>query len=700
MASTRPPGTKTVSPVLFLTVDGEPMSFFLRPGPVKQKLQPVIAAGGGLLCSVQQPGAILLIDPEQRSSVPRSAAHWYVSTQYIYDCVEKEEQLSLEDYRLNPEEVQKHSASPLNRSKEGSAGFSGGRIPYSSEDDAAILNYVSARRAETGGNQLWQEMEKQHVTSHSWQSMKSRYKNQLAKKQPEVLEVKTTETDNMAAKEKTGVEGKELTNVQKASGEADVAPPHTRSAESDSTQVDVQSKPTGGPLENVDCQTSIPLEEEAQDISRQTDGRQAGRTRLKTESEMPHADLQTDIQPSSAETSEAERPDITFSPQKRGFPENSSPDQPESSPKTATSSKKPKENQKASPVPAEPQRRITRRQLDLEAATPYGKKLRSYSASAHQPTSTPQSSKKTKSAVKSALVKDTTPDQPPSKRPRGILLAEARPETSGHNRNSNTERAASVFQVERHSVPQKAAKKKEKRKLGILELATKEFEDESESDESESPELHNHGETASTSAELLPSPSDTPAGPALTEFNTESGPGLNENVQEARASSDHRVPNACPPDPAVAEPSGSEAVGAISKAHLFIFDSESQENDSKSVDRDHSAALADPHPTQKKDSALSLTQVQLEEDQQRIKELMNQTHQNLVCVTKALLKTSGDFSAALSLLLNPSSVSAPLWNRHDDSLLLSADPAVRQQLQEKYSEENVAKRIVFLEMEG
>lgn len=62
--------------VLFMTVDGEPMSFYLRPGPVKRKLQPLITAGGGLLCNVQQPGAILLIDPEERGSIPETTAHW------------------------------------------------------------------------------------------------------------------------------------------------------------------------------------------------------------------------------------------------------------------------------------------------------------------------------------------------------------------------------------------------------------------------------------------------------------------------------------------------------------------------------------------------------------------------------------------------------------------------------------------------
>lgn len=66
----------SISPVLFMTVDSEPMNFFLRPGPIKQKLHPLITAGGGVMCRVQQPGAILLIDPEEKSSVPESAAHW------------------------------------------------------------------------------------------------------------------------------------------------------------------------------------------------------------------------------------------------------------------------------------------------------------------------------------------------------------------------------------------------------------------------------------------------------------------------------------------------------------------------------------------------------------------------------------------------------------------------------------------------
>uniref|UniRef100_A0A3P9C8D3 Telomeric repeat-binding factor 2-interacting protein 1 n=1 Tax=Maylandia zebra TaxID=106582 RepID=A0A3P9C8D3_9CICH len=315
--------------ILFMTVEGEPMNFFLRPGPIKRKLQPLVSAGGGMLCNVQQPGAILLTDPEDRSVIPEST--------YIYDCVEKNEQLNLEDYRLNPEKVQRHSAR-LNNS----------RSAYTTEEDAAILNYVSKHKTETGGNRLWQEMEKQHVTAHTWQSMKHRYKAQLAKKQTAAVEAEKPE-DSKTAEEKTELE-------------------------------------------------------------------------------------------------------------------------------------------------------------------PYGKKLRSSSTQAVRTTSSPQPLKKTKSA----LQQDTTTDQPAPKKARG-----------------KTPRAAA------------------------------------ESDEEQS----------------------TPA--------------------------------------------------AISK-----------------------------------------------------------TIQDLISVTKALLKTSGDFSAAKDLLLNPPSISGPFWNRCDDRLLLSAEPISIQRLQEKYGEEMVAKRIVFLEVEG
>ncbi|XP_051272058.1 telomeric repeat-binding factor 2-interacting protein 1 isoform X2 [Dicentrarchus labrax] len=717
-----------ISPVLFMAVDGEPMSFFLRPGPIKLQLQPLIIAGGGKMCNIQQPGAILLIDPDERGSIPETTAHWYVSTKYIHDCIEKDEQMSLEDYRLHPEVVPRQSAR-LTDNKERAPELLGGRIPYTTEDDAAIWSYVSKRKTEIGGNRLWQEMERQRVTSHSWQSMKYRYRVRLAKKQSEVVEV-------AAAEREIKVEENQETDVEKPSRAEDAASPQTHSTESDQTQIDDQFIPAESTQpETVEAQTSVSTEGEVQHVNPQTDKQPAGSTQVETEvsnspqPEGPCLDTQTDAPPLPAESTEpgTDETQTKVSPQKDSVPVDSPPAQPKSLPSTS-SQKKPKEKQKSSPRLEQPLRRLTRRQLQLdESPEPYGKKLRSSSSSAEQPSSSPQPLRKTKAAVKSALQKDTTVDQPPSKRAREKTVSET--ESQQEEIGQATVPETAQADTESDAVPQKAEKKKEKRKLGILELATKEFEDENESDEDETPDLQNPSETATMqpTSTKPPVPSSDPA--VSTQSNPEHGPSLQENVQENQASGSKCLPETgCPvpaaaepavvvpavvvpaaTEPAATEPAANEpaaaepaaikpsAVKATSKAHLFIFDNESQEEDSESVVGDNISNL---QPRVNKDAAFSLTQVQLEEDKQLIRELMKQANQDLVSVTKALLKTSGDFSAALDLLLDPLSISGPFWKRSDDALLRSGDPAVQQQLQEKFSEEEVAKRIVFLEIEG
>lgn len=51
----------------------------------------------------------------------------YISTQYIRDCIEKNEQLNLEDYRVNPVVGPKKSAR-LNNTKENCSGLLGGMM--------------------------------------------------------------------------------------------------------------------------------------------------------------------------------------------------------------------------------------------------------------------------------------------------------------------------------------------------------------------------------------------------------------------------------------------------------------------------------------------------------------------------------------------------------------------------------------------
>ncbi|XP_069391435.1 telomeric repeat-binding factor 2-interacting protein 1 isoform X2 [Paralichthys olivaceus] len=738
-----------ISPTLFLTVDGEPMSFFLRPGPVKHKLQPLITSGGGMMCSVQQPGAILLIDQDERDSIPETAAHWYVSINYIYDCIKQGKHLNVEDYRLNPEDIPRQSARLL--SKEGSSGLTGGRAPYTPEEDAAILSYVSKHRSETGGNRLWQEMQKQHVTSHSWQSMKYRYRVQLSKKLSDAEEEENQETE-----------------VPKSSHS-----PQPEALQTDLTQIDDQPVPAA----------SSHVEAETSNVS---------------QPEEPLVDPQEDAPiPADSTEPEAEETQATMFPQNENVPEDSL--QP---PFSSFTPQKQKEKQGASPKQEQqPEHQPMRRQLEASSSPePYGKKLR-WSYSAEKLTSSSQSAKKTKTAVK----KHKSIDPPPSKRARGMsVTAESEELESVETVVSETPQPD-----EESNSLEKAEKKKERRKFGILELATKEFEDESEFSEDEAADLENPPEKAakpSTSTEPALQPSDTTAD-LVSARSQPPAPGLQEEAQQTQAvSSDSAPEKGCPePEPAAAGPAASdlgasgpaasdlgasgpaasdlgasgpaasdlgasgpaasdlgasgpaasdlgasgpaasdlgasgptasgpaasgpaasdlgasgpavsgpaasdfgafgpaatEAFHAASRAHLFIFDTESQEEDSHPLTCDNATALFNPQPLVNKDAAPSITQVQLEEDMQQLRALMKQTNQDLVDVTKALLRTSGDFSAALELLLNPYDINGSFWNRYDDGLLISADPVVRQQLQEKYGEKELAKRIVFLELEG
>nr|XP_046239276.1 telomeric repeat-binding factor 2-interacting protein 1 isoform X2 [Scatophagus argus]XP_046239277.1 telomeric repeat-binding factor 2-interacting protein 1 isoform X2 [Scatophagus argus] len=676
-----------ISPVLFMAVDGEPMSFFLRPGPAKRKLQPLITAGGGMLCSVQQPRAILLLDPVEGGSVAETTAHWYVSTQYIYDCIEKDEQLNLEDYRLNPEVVQRQSAR-LNNNRESSPGLLGGRVAYTAEDDAAILSYVSKHMSEVGGNRLWQDMEKQRVTSHSWQSMKYRYRVRLAKKQSEVVEgaeENGAEEDAKVAERETKVEGNQEAEPQKPMSAEDPASPHT--AESDVTQIEAQSIAVENRQpEVVEAQTSTCSQGEVQHVTPQTDKEPDESTKVVTveaetynspQPEVRCLDSPADAHPIPAESTEPETdgPQTVVPPQKESVPEDSPCSLTKSLPDTS-SQKEPKE--KSSPRPHQQQRRSTRRQLQLEESSPesYGKKLRSASSFPEQLSSSPQSLKKTKSAIKSPSQQDTTVDQPPSKKARGksvAAVADSQQEESGQAAVSE----ATLTAMESVPTPRKGVKRKEKRKLGILEMATKEFE--SESDEDKVSDLQSPAETVTVQPISTEPSLPTPATAASTQSNPEPGPSLQENVQETQDS--HRN---CLAVAGCAEPAATEVVDTTSKAHLFIFESESQEEDSQSSLGENPAPPADPQPTVNKDSAFSLTQSQLEEDKQRIRELMQETNQDLVSVTKALLKTSGDFSDARELLLNPLSMSGPCWQCYDDDLLLAGDPVIQQQLKEKY----------------
>ncbi|XP_016363159.1 telomeric repeat-binding factor 2-interacting protein 1-like [Sinocyclocheilus anshuiensis] len=160
-----------ISPVLFLDTSGQSMRFYVRPGPTKTQLYPLVTNGGGTLCRNQEPGAILLIDPGDATTVTASSGQKYVSTKYIKDCVEQNQQLNLDDYVI--------SAGPSVQMRMATRHQSNGRLGYSPEDDAAIMKFMEKRQHEAKGNLVWKEMEKRRVTEHSWQSMRDRFLKHL-----------------------------------------------------------------------------------------------------------------------------------------------------------------------------------------------------------------------------------------------------------------------------------------------------------------------------------------------------------------------------------------------------------------------------------------------------------------------------------------------------------------------------------------
>ncbi|XP_077429703.1 telomeric repeat-binding factor 2-interacting protein 1 [Vanacampus margaritifer] len=651
-----------ISPVLFTTEEGEPMSFYLRPGPTKKELQPLIKSGGGTMCNVQKPGSILLIDPAEIGTVSESTAPQYVSIKYIDDCVDKGEQLNLEDYRMKAATV------PMSSSRFGgnrkSPGNSGGRLAYSPGEDAAILNYVSRRKSEIKGNRLWQQMEKERVTTHSWQSMKARYKSHLEKKQiKDVQEAdasgedtqdngKDEVTDNPSSKENAALPQTNSKPEDPLQTSKPEDPPHTNSAD-DLTQIDLLFAAEKGPSGDAHAQTSGPLQQEEKILNPPSE--QVATAEAETCDSLPPVE---NTEPDS------DQPQAKASPQTEKAPESTEPAQTEPQNNSSTS------DDEVQPVRVfrRSVRHLMHRQLeDSEEEESYAKKLRSSSwspsaASVRQLPSSPRTPKRTKLAL-SYLREETGEDEPPSKKAKGEeeedkAIATQEDEEAAEVAESQQEDAeqppptpqavpAHVNQLNEAELQQ--AERKKKRELGIIEMATKEFV--SSDSDSESGE------------EVFQTPYQTaPLEPLAS-------------VEVSPARADPCLPNQEPdkwetPPEGSLPPGPSGTAGVASKAQP---DGKDQEEDEE--------------------------QVQLEEDKRCIRELMTKTNQDLVSVVKALLKTSGDASAALHLLSDPTSFRRPLWNLRDDGVLQSGDPAALKRLQKKYGNVAVSKRMMFLEVE-
>ncbi|KAF7693149.1 telomeric repeat-binding factor 2-interacting protein 1 [Silurus meridionalis] len=222
--------SSATSAVLFLNAKGEPMRFFIRPGPTKVQLQPLISNGGGILCRNQESNAILLANPGDITSAVQGAGHFYISTQYVHDCVAQNQQLDLESYRFsNLQPIRTRAASRKHRAT--------GRMGYSREDDTSILNFITKHQKEAKGNRIWQQMELQGITAHSWQSMKDRFLKHLQHRLKEKSHENKKKVSPLKESSSSEVSISQSTQQKKKAG-------LVSSFDSDATQIS-QEKETG-----------------------------------------------------------------------------------------------------------------------------------------------------------------------------------------------------------------------------------------------------------------------------------------------------------------------------------------------------------------------------------------------------------------------------------------------------------------------
>ncbi|XP_043844642.1 telomeric repeat-binding factor 2-interacting protein 1 [Dromiciops gliroides] len=245
------PNDPTHSRSLFVREDGSSMSFYVRPSPVKRRLSTYILHGGGTLCRVQEPEAVLLAPPGEAQA---EASGDFISTQYITDCVERNERLDLEDYRLGRPPAQRELESPEASPGEPEEVSGEPEEAYTEAEDQAIVRYVrdNAHSPSTlAGTNLWKALEKAALMQRPWQSMKDRYLKYLKGLEHRLLE--EDEPSGPSLKLKRKAEETEPADSEPQKKKAPDLP------EEDSTEEQVQESKT--PEEDVLCPENQEVED-------------------------------------------------------------------------------------------------------------------------------------------------------------------------------------------------------------------------------------------------------------------------------------------------------------------------------------------------------------------------------------------------------------------------------------------------------
>ena len=162
---------------IFKHENGQSIIFSMPFSDERQEIVPLIQDHGGVITSR---GSI-----DIRLAVTGKKVHseGLVSTKFIRDCIEKGVLLDSEKYKIHPEEmvqpedIEDITSNILNVCDKG---FSG-RKAYLLDEDMAILKYLldNDEVKNSTGNKVWKDMEDKKTTSHSWQSMRSRFRQRI-----------------------------------------------------------------------------------------------------------------------------------------------------------------------------------------------------------------------------------------------------------------------------------------------------------------------------------------------------------------------------------------------------------------------------------------------------------------------------------------------------------------------------------------
>ncbi|KAL3878213.1 hypothetical protein ACJMK2_030581 [Sinanodonta woodiana] len=177
---------------LFKQDDGSRIVFYMRPCEEREKLRPVIEHGGGKITSKYIQGSIKLAE---KGAVITTDD--YLAAKYVEDCVQENKLLDPVTYKLKKGQHSSSTRKDKNgvvlddmdpaevilctKSRNKSSKGTEGRSMYTLEDDLAMLDYIvtEVKYNETGGYQVFRDMQTGKVTKHSFMSMHTRFRKHI-----------------------------------------------------------------------------------------------------------------------------------------------------------------------------------------------------------------------------------------------------------------------------------------------------------------------------------------------------------------------------------------------------------------------------------------------------------------------------------------------------------------------------------------